>query len=61
MPTDEPKPACLTDDMLNYLDDLRESGITNMFGAAPYLREAYNLNRDESSDVLEYWMRTFKE
>ena len=26
---------------LDYLDELRESGITNMFGARPYLMQSY--------------------
>ena len=43
----------------DYLDQLRESGITNMFGASPYLQEAFNLNRYEAKDVLLEWMQTF--
>ena len=42
-----------------YLDQLRESGITNMFGASPYLQEAFNLNRYEAKDILLEWMQTF--
>lgn len=46
--------------MLDYLDDLRESGVTNMFGATPYLRKAYpELSEDAARDVLVYWMKTF--
>mgnify|MGYP003344065363 FL=1 len=43
----------------NYLDQLRESGITNMFGASPYLQEAFDLDRYEAKDVLLEWMQTF--
>ena len=43
----------------DYLDQLRESGITNMFGASPYLQEAFNLNRYEAKDVVLEWMQTF--
>ena len=43
----------------DYLDQLRESGITNMFGALPYLQEAFNLNRYEAKDILLEWMQTF--
>ena len=42
-----------------YLDQLRESGITNMFGASPYLQEAFDLDRYEAKDVLLEWMQTF--
>jgi hypothetical protein len=44
---------------LEFLDELRESGITNMFGAVPYLIEAFDLTRDEASKILSYWMKTF--
>jgi hypothetical protein len=44
---------------LEFLDDLRKSGVTNMFGAVPYLRDAFDLTRDEASKILSYWMKTF--
>ena len=43
-----------------YLNALRESGITNMFGAAPYLQDAFNLSRAEARDILLKWMESFK-
>ena len=46
--------------MFTYLDDLRESGVTNMFGAGSYLEAEYGLNRNEAKDVLMRWMRNFK-
>lgn len=43
-----------------FLDELRESGITNMFGAAPYLKEAFSeLSNRKAKDVLLEWMKTF--
>lgn len=48
-------------EMLLFLDGLRESAVTNMFGAAPYLREQWPLSRRESQIVLSYWMKTFSE
>lgn len=48
------------EDYLNYLDSLRESGATNMFGARPYLMLAFdNLSEDEAGKVLSHWMETF--
>ena len=45
---------------LEYLDDLRESGDTNMFGATPYLtREFPELDEARAREVLGHWMRTF--
>lgn len=42
-----------------YLDDLRESGETNMFGAGAYLREDHGLDRNEARAVVTAWMGTF--
>jgi len=56
------KPEALTEDHLTYLDDLRESGITNMFGARPYLINAFpKLSEKEAAAILCYWMKTFSE
>ena len=50
----------ITEDMLVYLDDLRESGVTNMLGATPYIINEYPfLSKKEATDVLLYWMKTF--
>lgn len=54
-------PAIVTNDMLEYLDKLRTSGVTNMFGARPYIAGAFGLSSAEASAVLTYWMRTFSE
>lgn len=50
-----------TENYFTYLDNLRESGETNMFGAAPYLQEEFGLDRKEASEVLGEWMKTFSE
>jgi hypothetical protein len=56
------RPDIVTDEHLLFLDELRESGVTNMYGARPYLMDAFpTLNRNEAADVLEYWMRSFSE
>ena len=47
------------EEYLYYLDVLKESGITNMFGATPYLQAEFDLTKQEAKDVLVYWMRTF--
>jgi len=57
--TKDKRPDVCTDEMLEYLDDLRESGVTNMFGAGSYLEDAFGLDRREAKDVLQYWMKTF--
>ena len=44
-----------------YLDELREFGTTNMFGAAPYLADAMELDVREARQALAAWMDTFGE
>lgn len=42
-----------------YLDELRESGRTNMFGAAAYLRDELCWEGREASEAVKLWMATF--
>tara|TARA_R110002110_G_scaffold44995_1_gene138001 strand:+ start:104 stop:286 length:183 start_codon:yes stop_codon:yes gene_type:complete len=45
-----------------YLVDLRDSGITNMWGAAPYLEKVFpELTKAEASKVLVLWIESFQE
>ena len=46
-----------------YLNQLRESGVTNMFGAVPYLQEHFPelaKNRDTAVQVLKAWMEAYR-
>lgn len=44
------------------LEAIRQSGVTNMFGAAPYLREfCPELSRDEANQILCNWMKNYSE
>ena len=52
-------PADVLQEMLEYLDDLRESGVTNMFGAGPYVAEEFYATRALAGKVVGYWMKTF--
>ena len=40
-----------------YLNRLRESGQTNMFGAAPYLTIQFDITAREAKQVLMDWMQ----
>jgi len=44
-----------------YLNRLRESGATNMYGAAPYLEMEFDLDRREAKQVLMDWMQWVSE
>ena len=39
-----------------YLDDLRDTGVINMFGATPYIMEQFQITKREARDVLLAWM-----
>ena len=47
--------------IFKYLNNLRDSGVTNMFGASPYLQDEFGLDRKESREMLAKWMRSFDE
>jgi hypothetical protein len=67
------RPEFVTDAMLTYLDELRESGETNMFGAGGYLDAEFPelwmggeaprsyRSSDKARKVLSYWMATFSD
>ena len=42
-----------------YLEALRASGVTNMFGATPYLEQARGLSKGEAMKVLSSWMENY--
>ena len=49
------------EEYFQYLDALRESAVTNMFGAAPYLEREFDLTRKDANDILIEWMKTFEQ
>ena len=57
--TKETRPEIVTEEHLEYLDALRESGVTNMFGAGSYIEEEFDLDYNSSKEILLYWMKTF--
>ena len=46
-------------EMFDYLNELRERGVTNMFGAAPYLADEFLLDIKEAREVLTKWTKNF--
>ena len=45
----------------DYLVELRDSGVTNMWGAGPYLEDKFWLTKQEAKDVLVAWIKSFEE
>ena len=44
----------------DYLESLRQSGVTNMFGAGVYLEEAFGLSKKDARKVLLEWMKSYQ-
>lgn len=45
---------------LTYLDDLRESGETNMYGSSIYLQVDFpELRKKDAIEIVSYWMKSF--
>ena len=44
----------------SYLNDLRDSGVTNMLGAGPYLQRAFDLDKRKARQLLLNWMKSFQ-
>jgi hypothetical protein len=42
----------MTKEHYDYLIALRDSGVTNMWGAAPYLQEYFGLDRKEAKETF---------
>jgi hypothetical protein len=47
------------EDVFYFLDDLRDSGVTNMFGAVPYIQDEFGYDRTTSKSLLSEWMKTY--
>jgi hypothetical protein len=49
-------------DYYQILENIRQLGVTNMFGAAPYLQEfCFELSIEEAQEVLANWMHNYDE
>ncbi len=46
-------------EVYTFLDNLRESGIVNMFAAGPYVKDAFNLSGPEARKLLTGWMQAY--
>lgn len=44
------------EEVKEFLDDLRDSGKTNMFGAAPYILEIFDMTTHEANQAVLWWM-----
>ena len=47
------------EDLFQVLDDLRESGAINMFGAPRYLMDSFGLAKEEAHAIFLEWTEQF--
>ena len=43
----------------DFLNDLRDSGVTNMFSAGSFLMEEFNFDEETAVQWLSSWMQDF--
>ncbi|MCK5600922.1 hypothetical protein KAR91_03575 [Candidatus Pacearchaeota archaeon] len=48
------------EDAFDFLDALRESGVTNMFGSGPYIEKEFGISRKLAGKVFMRWTETFE-
>jgi len=49
-------------DAFIFLEELRQSGVTNMFGALPYLKKEYDhINEKELKKILEFYFKNYND
>ena len=51
----------MLDGQLWFLDDLRESGSINMFGAPSVMMEVFGYSKKLAMEIWKYWTETFGE
>jgi hypothetical protein len=44
----------------DYLVALRDSGVVNMWGAAPYLQDYFDIPHKDAKDILVQWIESFE-
>jgi len=42
-----------------YLENLRKTGLVNMYGAGPYLENDFGLSKQEARKILLDWMHNY--
>ena len=47
--------------VFEYLNELREAGVTNMYGAPSYVQHEFGLSQRLASDLVSLWMSNFNE
>ena len=48
------------EEAFEFLEELRESGVTNMYGAAPYVAAEFHISNSEAREILGKWMESYR-
>ena len=48
-------------EVMEFLNLLRDTGKTNMFGATPYIMQEFDIPKKEAINLLAIWMDNFNE
>jgi len=59
MSTEEFKITMEEKKMFDYLNMLRNSGVTNMFGAGSYIVANFGVSKQDGNKILSKWMEHF--
>ena len=49
------------EEVFDFLVNLRDSGVTNMWGATTYIQMHFECSQEEASYWLVEWIKTFRE
>ena len=58
-PTETHSELPTQEEVNSFLDWLRMTGKTNMFGAVPYIQENFEITKYDANRFLVIWMETF--
>ena len=50
----------ISNEVFLYLEELRESGVTNMFGAHQYVMEDFEISKGLAIKLVRTWMENYK-
>ena len=50
----------ISNEVFLYLEELRESGVTNMFGAHQYVMEDFEVDKNMAIKLVKAWMDSYE-
>lgn len=51
------RPESVTDELMEFLTDLRDGGSINMMGAVPHVEAEFGMDRRDAREATQYWMQ----